>query len=166
MLRNAVIQTQIMSMPAGRLFLKTRAFPTRAAISTHIASAGATLGGSHASFWEPQGVFLFSGIHHQFELATAGQSPYDNDLVDPIFEWLSANVKGDGHWHESETSNYRSVSTSVYIADQEDIEASRRNGIRPSNTTRTSPSRMPATGKGAGRRKKLTECRPTSPSKA
>jgi hypothetical protein len=79
---------------------------------------------SYATLWGPQGLFLFSGIHHQFQLKTpVGQSPYDNDLVDPVFDWLSANVEGDWHWHEAESNNYHSISTSVYLAGQNDISA-------------------------------------------
>lgn len=79
---------------------------------------------SYLSLWGPHGNFLFSGIHHQFDLKTPqGQSPYYNSLVDPVFDWLSANVNGDWHWHEGQTNNYRSVSTGVYLADPSDIEA-------------------------------------------
>jgi hypothetical protein len=79
---------------------------------------------SYASLWGPHALFLFDGIHHQFDLRTAaGQSPYDNDLVDPVFDWLCDNAKGGWHWHESQTNNYRSIGTSVYLADAGDIEA-------------------------------------------
>jgi hypothetical protein len=79
---------------------------------------------SYLDLWGPHGHFLFSGIHHQFDLRTPqGQSPYDNALVDPVFDWLSNNAKGDWHWHEAQTNNYHSVSTGVYLADKADIEA-------------------------------------------
>lgn len=122
---NAVIQTETISMPRRFDFSGNPALSDEDGnfnvYRDRRDGAGEV---SCASLWGPQGLFLFSGIHHQFELTTpAGQSPYDNELVDPVFDWLSANIKGDWHWHESETNNYRSVSTSVYIADQADIEA-------------------------------------------
>ncbi|MCS4089913.1 hypothetical protein [Rhizobium sp. BK176] len=95
---------------------------------------------SYLSLWGPHGIFLFSGIHHQFDLKTpTGQSPYDNALVDPVFDWLSANAKGDWHWHEGQTNNYRSVSTGVYLADRSDIEAfkAKWGGIFQYDETRT-----------------------------
>lgn len=77
----------------------------------------------YASLWGPQGLFLFDGIHHQFKLRTAdGQSPYDNGLVEPVFDWLCENAKGGWHWHESQTNNYRSICTSVYLAEAGDID--------------------------------------------
>jgi hypothetical protein len=59
--------------------------------------------------------------------------------VDPVFDWLSANAKGDWHWHEAQTNNYRSVSTGVYLAEQADIEAfnTKWGGIFQYDETRT-----------------------------
>jgi hypothetical protein len=79
---------------------------------------------SYASLWGPKGLFVFDGIHHQFALRpTNGKTPYDNDLVDPVFDWLCENAKGGWHWHEGHTNNYRSIATSVYIANHDDIDA-------------------------------------------
>lgn len=75
----------------------------------------------------PHGIFLFDGATHQFRL----QSPetgsiYDNALVDPVFDWLSANVSGAWNWLEIWTNNGRSVATHVYLAEAEDIDAFRK----------------------------------------
>lgn len=76
--------------------------------------------------WGPGGIFLFSGVHHQFDLkAPEGRSPYDNSLVDPVYRWLDENMSGPWNWLERQTNNYRSVATSVYIRDDADIEAFR-----------------------------------------
>jgi hypothetical protein len=79
---------------------------------------------AEAILWGPGGIFLFDGVHHQFDLRTpAGRSPYDNDLVDPVYRWLEENMSGPWNWLERQTNNYRSVATSVYIRDDADIEA-------------------------------------------
>ncbi|NTF18165.1 hypothetical protein G6L37_07080 [Agrobacterium rubi] len=79
---------------------------------------------SETDLWGPGGILLFSGVHHQFSLkAPDGSSPYDNDLVDPVYRWLDENTIGAWNWLERQTNNWRSVATSVYVGDDADIEA-------------------------------------------
>lgn len=78
------------------------------------------------SLWGPHGFFRSGGPHHQFMLrAINEQSPYDNDLVDPVFDWLCENANGGWHWHESEVNHGHSVVTEVYIADIHESDAFR-----------------------------------------
>lgn len=81
---------------------------------------------SYIDLWGPAGMFVMDGLGHQFKLSVPkGTSPYDNGIVDPVFEWLNENTTGKWHWHESETNNNRSVGTDVYIEADSDIEAFR-----------------------------------------
>lgn len=77
------------------------------------------------NLWGPHGFFRFGGPRHQFKLRTDGQSPYDNELVDPVFDWLCENVKAGWHWQESEGNHGHNIMTEVYIADAREIEAFR-----------------------------------------
>lgn len=81
---------------------------------------------AEVDLWGPGGIFLFDGVHHQFSLkAPEGRSPYDNELVDPVYRWLDENMSGPWNWLERQTNNWRSVATAVYIRNDVDIVAFR-----------------------------------------
>jgi hypothetical protein len=69
----------------------------------------------------PFGTRMAFAFKHQFELDVKdGRHPYQNEVVDPVFSWIDEKLKGPWNWREAGVNEGRSMSTRLYIKNNDD----------------------------------------------